>query len=64
MKQTSAERREFNEMIREEIESGNPFAEVSYRSYAARNRKKSAEKKEIIKPEVVIKLEFDEDLPF
>jgi hypothetical protein len=40
----SKEDREFEQMIREEVESGNPFAEGSYRSYAAKNRKKSAEK--------------------
>jgi hypothetical protein len=44
MKQ-SKEDREFEQMIREEIESGNPFADGSYASYKARTKKTSLEKK-------------------
>ena len=32
MKQSNAEKRESGEMMREEIESGNPFADRSYAS--------------------------------
>ncbi len=64
MKQSNAEKREFDEMMREEIESGNPFADGSYGSYKARTRKKPAEKKEIPKVENTIKNQNDEDLPF
>ncbi len=64
MKQSNAEKREFDEMMREEIESGNPFADGSFRSYKAKNRKKPAENKEIPKEENPLKNQNDEDLPF
>lgn len=40
---------EIEEMIREEYELGNPFAEGSYRSYKAKNRITPAEKEEFLK---------------
>lgn len=44
MKHSRKEEREFDEMMREEIESGNPFSQYSsYRSYRASNRKKPTE---------------------
>lgn len=47
MKQSIKELREFDEMIREEIESGNPFAEFSsYKSYKSTGRKKANKKEE------------------
>ena len=65
MTQSRKEEREFDEMMREEIETGNPFSQYSsYQSYKASNRKKPTEKKEIIKVEDTLKIEFDEDYPF
>lgn len=60
----TTEEKEFDEMIRFECESGNPFAEGSYRSYKAKNRKKTTEKKENPTDENTVKIEIDEDLPF
>ncbi len=64
MKQSNAEKREFDEMMREEIESGNPFADGSYRTYKAKNLKKPSENKEIPKVENTLKNQNDEDLLF
>ena len=44
----SKDDREFDEMMREEIESGNPFAGYSsYANYKAKNRTTPTEKKQI-----------------
>ena len=49
MKQ-SKEDREFDEMMREEIEAGNPFSPYSsYASYKAKNKMTAAKKEEYLK---------------
>lgn len=46
--------KEIDEMIKFEIESGNPFSEYSsYKSYKANNKKKTTEKKESKKEEAI-----------
>ena len=60
MEQTRKEKREFDEMMREEIEAENPFSPYSsYRSYKASNGKKPTKKKEVVKVEETLKIESD-----
>jgi hypothetical protein len=43
MKESNAEKREFDQMMREEIESGNPFAKGSYKA-RTRNKQQKVKK--------------------
>lgn len=75
MKQTKKEISEFDQMMREGIELGNPFSGyTSYQSYRAKNRnestKKESTKKELTEKEKILKekihktIEKNRNFPF
>jgi hypothetical protein len=64
-KQSYRERMETEEMLKFEMDSDNPFADGSFRSYKAKNRKKPTEKEEKPKGKNITDVETDQDtLPF
>jgi hypothetical protein len=64
-KQSYRERIETEEMLKFEMDSDNPFADGSYRSYKAKNRKKPTEKKEKnLVDGLDMSLEANQNLPF
>jgi hypothetical protein len=66
MKQSIKELREFDEMIREEIEAGNPFSEYSsYKSYKSTGRKKVNKKEEALRLGELLQKQLEENsFPF
>lgn len=64
-KQSYRERMEIDEIIKFEIESGNPLSEfTSYASYKAKNKMTAAEKQILLREHIQRVLEKRKELPF